>query len=173
MPQALIRHERPDDLREVHEVNRLAFDRPGGAVEADLVDALRRNGRVLISLVAELDGRVVGHALFCPITIESPGSTATAIALGTLAVHPDNQRRGVGSQLVEAGIEACRQLGHRSIFVLGHRTYYPRFGFVPARPFGIIYDDGRDSFQVVELTEGALSGLRGTVRYPPEYEQFS
>ena len=93
-------------------------------------------------------------------------------ALAPMAVHPDFQRRGVGSALVRAGLEAARRLGHKSVVVLGHAEYYPRFGFVPARPRGIEppLQAPDEAFMLIELVPGALAGVRGTVRYPAAYD---
>jgi putative acetyltransferase len=148
-------------------VNELAF---GGPIEADIVDALRANGNAHISLVAEVDGRVAGHVLFSPFYVDSPEGTVTSIALGPVAVLPSVQGQGIGSALIEAGLAECRALGYGCVFVLGHRTYYPRFGFRPARQHGVIYEDGRDSFMVLALTPGALDGFSGTARYGPEFD---
>jgi putative acetyltransferase len=131
---------------------------------------LRANGNALISLVAEVDGSVAGHIMFSPLYVDSPQGTVTSIGLGPVAVLPDLQGRGIGSALIEAGLGACRALGYDCVFVLGHRSYYPRFGFRPARQHGVIYEDGRDSFMVVELIPGALDGLSGIARYGSEFD---
>ena len=123
-----------------------------------------------LSLVAEVDGQLAGHVMFSPLYIDSPSGEVISIQLGPLAVLPELQRQGIGSALVEGGIAACRLLGYDYVFVLGHRTYYPRFGFRPARHRGIIFQDGRDSFMVLELRPGALEGLSGNVRYGPEFD---
>lgn len=176
MPMALtIRHEEDADFGAIRQVNEQAFadDRGPGTDEADLADALRRNGNVVVSLVAELDGVVVGHVLFSPMTIELPrGGLYQTVALGPLAVRPEAQNQGIGSVLVNAGLDEMRELGHGAVFLLGHPTYYPRFGFAPARHRGIIYQDGRDSFQVIELRPGALDGITGAARFSPEFEPF-
>ena len=170
-----IRNETDDDLAAIREVNEQAFARAGhlGTDEADLVDALRRNGNAVVSLVAELDGAVVGHVMFSPMIVDLPtGGQHQTIALAPLAVHPRVQKQGIGGALVNAGLDEIRELGHGAVFLLGHPSYYPRFGFAPARHRGIIYQDGRDSFQVIELRPGALDGVTGTARFSPEFEPF-
>jgi putative acetyltransferase len=162
----VVRPETPSDYDAVRRVNVEAFGQP---LEADIVDVLRANGNAIVSLVAELEGAVVGHALFSPFYIDTPSGTMTSIALGPLAVLPSHQNQGVGSALMLAGIDACRSLGYGHIFLLGHRTYYPRFGFTPARHRGIIYQDGRDSFMVLELVPGALDEVSGMGRFSPEF----
>src|SRR5436190_9240659 len=120
-----IRHEAAADHEAVRHVNRLAF---GGEDEARLVDALRSGGHSRVSLVAEVEGRVVGHVLFSEVPILTDGGTVAALSLAPMAVLPDFQRRGVGSALVREGLEVCRA-GHRIVVVLGHPAFYPRFGF--------------------------------------------
>ena len=114
---------------------------------------------------------MIGHALFTPVTVEGAGAPGLLLALGPMAVAPRHQRRGVGSALVEAGLESCRELGADAVFVLGHPDYYPRFGFEPAAPKGLRYDSPRYDpyFMVRELRRGALAELEGLVRYLPEF----
>ncbi|MCO5170048.1 MAG: N-acetyltransferase [Planctomycetes bacterium] len=142
-------------------MNDAAFGRPE---EGRLVDTLRGAARPFVSLVACDGDDVVGHALFTPVTV---GGAWTALALGPMAVVPARQRDGVGSALVRAGLDACRALGHEVVFVLGHPDYYPRFGFVPARPKGLTckWPVPDDVFLVAELTPGALGGRVGRVEY--------
>lgn len=117
-----IREEQPGDIRAIREVNRLAF---GQDLEGKIVDALRSNGAVLLSLVAVQEGRVVGHIVYSP---SSMGELAGA-ALGPMAVLPQHQRQRIGSRLVEAGNQKLKDSGCPFIVVLGHANYYPRFGF--------------------------------------------
>ena len=166
----IIRPEKPDDIPAIRIVNKRAF---GGATEADLVDALRLNGKATISLVAEDDGRVVGHILFSPVTIETSERELVGVGLAPMSVIPERQNQRTGSLLVEEGLRRCREDGHRFVVVLGHPGYYPRFGFVPASRFGIKseYDVADEVFMVMELREGALSGCAGVVKYQPEFNE--
>ena len=115
----------------------------------------------------------MGHILFSPVTIESKGTSFEAIALAPMAVLPAYQRKGIGSQLVRAGFEECRRLGHEIIVVLGHPDYYPRFGFVPAKQKGIDceFEVPEEAWMILELREGALAGRRGIVRFQPEFHE--
>jgi len=164
-----IRPEQPEDHAAVFVVNERAFET---SAEARLVDALRPVAQPLISLVAVLENQVVGHILFTPVTVEGDAGTPKAMALGPMAVLPEYQNQGIGSQLVRAGLEACRQIGERVVFVLGHAEYYPRFGFQPAAPKGLRYKhpDFDPYFMVAELSPGALQEMTGWVQYHPEFD---
>jgi putative acetyltransferase len=165
----VIRPERPGDRAAVFEVNRRAFP---SAAEAKLVDALRPLADPLVSLVAETGGRVVGHALFTPVTVSASEGERQAMALGPLAVLPEFQRRGLGGRLVRAGIEACRDLRQGAVFLLGEPAYYGRFGFRPAAAWGLHYKGPEFDpyFMVLELVPGSLAGCAGQVRYLPPFE---
>ena len=162
-----IREERPEDAGTIRAVNLAAFET---SVEANLVDALRDQARPIVSLVAEDAGAIVGHILFSPVTLVH-GRNLPMMGLAPMAVVPERQRTGIGSQLVLAGLEHCRREGVAAVVVVGHATYYPRFGFVPGSRFGLAceYDVPDDVFLACELRNGALSGVSGTVRYHPAF----
>jgi len=165
----LIRREAPGDITAIHQVNAFAFN---GEAEANLVDQLRTRGAGLLSLVAEVDGQVVGQIYFSPVSIISgDGLITPAVGLAPLAVLPAFQNRGIGSSLVRAGLDELRRMGHKLVFVLGHAGYYPRFGFNPSLPYGIRWEFEVDEahFMVAELQPGALAGVQGLVRYQPEF----
>lgn len=164
----LVRAETTEDHDAIHRVNELAF---GQRNEADLVDALRVNASPYFSLVAVIDEQVVGHIFFSPVSIESENSAFTAMGLAPMAVLPGYQNQGIGSQLVREGLKECRRLGHDIVVVLGHPEYYPRFGFVRGSLKGLRseYDVRDEVFMVVELSEGALGGRRGLVKYHAEF----
>jgi putative acetyltransferase len=163
-----IRPEQPADIPAIRAVNERAFGQPD---EAALVDAIRARGERRISLVAVDGGRVAGHILFTPVTIQGPHRECEAVGLAPLAVDPDHQRRGIGSRLVAHGLDRCRERGYRIAVVLGHPAYYYRFGFVPARLYGIRFalDVPRDAFMVIELTPGSLDGCTGMASYAKEF----
>jgi len=165
----LIRPEQPADHAAIRHVHTLAFGQPN---EADLVDALRRHQALTISLVAEQDNHIVGHIAFSPVSIASATTIHAAIGLAPLGVLPTHQRQGIGSQLVESGLQACRDINCGVVVVLGHPLYYPRFGFTPAKPYGIVWehDAPEAAFMVKELQEGALAQTRGVVKYRPEFD---
>ena len=162
-----IRSEAEADLESIRQVNRLAF---GQDAEGQLVDALRDGGFVGLSLVAELDGQVVGHILFSDIRIISESDSVDALALAPMAVIPEQQREGIGSALIESGLDQCRQAGHRIVIVLGHPNYYPRFGFLPELAVPLQSQYAGEAFMALELVPGALEGVTGEVRYSPPFE---
>ena len=115
-----IRPEQDADLTTIRAVNQDAF---GGIAEADLVDALREGGFAMVSLVAIIESTVVGHILFSPVTIADREMRVSAVSLAPMAVQPAFQRQGIGSQLVNAGLEACKQHRQQIAVVLGPVSY--------------------------------------------------
>jgi putative acetyltransferase len=160
----LVRAEQDKDWAAVHAVNVSSFETPS---EANLVDALREQAQPVVSLVAEDDsGAIAGHIMFSPVSL--PGHPGLKVmGLAPMAVAPKHQRQGIGSALVRAGLEQCRELGFVAVVVLGHAAYYPRFGFSPSTRFGIgcEYDVPEDVFMAMELQPAALRGITGTVKY--------
>jgi putative acetyltransferase len=161
----IIRPEKPADRDAIRTINLDAFD---SDTEANLVDALRDSGTEFISLVAESKDTLVGHILFSPVTCTGD---AKIMGLAPMAVRKAWQRQGVGTQLVEAGLQACRQAGAVAVIVLGHPQYYPRFGFEPAANHGIEseYEVAAEVFMVKALQPGALDAINGLLRYHPAF----
>ena len=159
-----IREERPDDFAAIREVNRLAF---GQSQEGELIDALRANGGVLLSLVAVSGGKIVGHILYSPIVV----GAFKGAALGPMAVLPNYQRQGIGSRLVAAGNRRVAEAGHPFVIVLGHAGFYPRFGFRPASTLRITceWDVPDDVFMVLILDSGKTAGISGPAQYRTEF----
>jgi putative acetyltransferase len=160
----LIREEQPTDMRSIREVNIRAFEQEQ---EANIVDALRANGAVVLSLVATVDGYVVGHIMFSPISV----GEMTGVALAPMAVLPECQRQGVGSQLIATGMQRLKDAGCPFVIVLGHAGYYPRFGFVPAstRAIQCEWDVADNVFMVFVLDETRMQGVSGTAKYREEF----
>lgn len=168
----IIRSERKEDYSNIAKINDLAF---GQKNEGRLVESLRNNPRFIpeLSLVAERDNEVAGHILFFPIDITHEQSVFDSLALAPMSVHPSYQRKGIGSELVRQGLARCREAGFSSVIVLGHHEYYPRFGFRPAGAWNIRapFDVPDEVFMAVELMDNGLRSVRGTVRYPEEFNE--
>jgi putative acetyltransferase len=164
-----IRPETRCDRDAIFRVNSLAF---GQDTEARLVDALRDGGYVRLSLVAEVDGQIVGHILFGDLPIVTLDGSVPALALAPMAVLPDFQRMGIGSELVRRGLDLCRGQGHRIVIVLGHPGFYPRFGFSRVLARQLHSQFSGESFMALELVEGALASVTGAVHYPPPFAGF-
>ena len=163
-----IRTEKEKDRAAVRAVNESAFET---SAEAELVDRLRTQARPHISLVADHGGTIVGHIMLTPVVL--PGHTELKImGLAPMAVSPENQSKGIGSELVRAGLEECKKLGFAAVVVLGHPKYYPRFGFTPASRVGIgcEYEAPDEAFMALEIQPGYLGRASGTVKYHPAFE---
>jgi putative acetyltransferase len=163
----VVRTETSADLPAICEVNRQAFGRED---EARLIDALRDGGYVRASLVAEEDGRAVGHIPFTELPIVSEGGTVEALALAPMAVVPDRQRHGIGSLLIQEGLRVCRDAGDTIVVVPGHPEFYPRFGFSARMADRLKSLDSGEAFMAVESVPGALEDVEGEVRSPPPCE---
>ncbi len=146
--------------------------------EARLVEALRKNDTAFIpelSIVALINNHIVGHILFTKIYIEETnGNQHESLALAPVSVKPDFQRKGIGTQLIEQGLHAAKAKGFKSVIVLGHETYYPKFGFEPAHKWGIKapFDVSANSLMAVALTSDGLKQVSGTVIYTKEFENL-
>jgi putative acetyltransferase len=162
-----IRPEPPGDGDAVRRVNEFAFE---GSTEADIVDALRGSDAWLpdLSLVAEDGAEIVGHALFSLVRLDTGPEL---LSLGPMAVLPDRQRAGIGSALVRRGLERARGTRYPLAVVLGHPDYYPRFGFRPARRYGIEtpYEAPDEAWLALPLP-AYDEQVRGMVLYPPAWE---
>ncbi len=166
----LIRAERERDLAEIHALHVAAFETPA---EACLVDALRERVQPIVSLVAEEDSSVIGHILFSPVSL-ADRPDVKIMGLAPMAIAPDRQRSGVGSALVRAGLERCKESGFGAVVVLGHAEYYPRFGFSPSTNFDICceYEVPEEAFMALELKPGYLRDESGAVRYHPAFNEL-
>jgi putative acetyltransferase len=167
-----IRPERPADQAAVAQLSRLAF---GQDAEARLVAGLRDGGFLRVSLVAEVDGEVVGHILFSQVPIITSDGAIEALSLAPMAVLPALQRKGIGTELVEEGLRTCREQGHRIVIVLGHPGFYPRFGFLStlAKPLASAYSGEGDAWMALELVPEALKGVVGRVEYPLPFNEVT
>jgi putative acetyltransferase len=163
----IVREEQAKDIEQVRSLLQAAFSTDA---ESKLVDALRANGKAVISLVAVCLDEVFGHILFSPVTT-SPPSEARGIGLAPVAVLPEVQAQGIGSQLILAGLRLCQELGFDYCVVLGSPEYYHRFGFETASEQGLDNEYGAgEEFMVIHFTDRPVAGL---ARYSPEFALFS
>lgn len=167
-----IRPEGPEDAAQVRRVNELAF---GQATEADLVEKLRQACTDSLSLVADDDG-VVGHILFTPVVVERAARPVLGMGLAPMAVLPDRQRQGIGSQLVRQGLDILRERSCPFVVVVGHPEYYPRFGFEAASTHGLAsqWEGMPDAaFMVLVLNAHAMAGVSGVALYREEFNEVA
>lgn len=157
---AIIRSERPDDVAAIHAVNAAAFPTSD---EAKLIDRLRADGDLVLSLVAEQNGTIAGHVGFSRMSVDDNGLWHNAVALAPVAVIPAHQRKGIGKALIERGLQTLKAQDETLVFVLGSHDYYRRFGFdlTEAEPFACAY--AGPHFQLLRLSDGGP--LSGRVQY--------
>lgn len=165
-----IRAEQPADYDSVYQVVKNAFETAehSDGNEQDLVNALRQSSAFIpeLSLVSEIQGKIVGHILFTKLQIGGH----TALALAPLSVLPPYQRQGIGTSLIREGHKIARTLGYSYSVVLGSETYYPRIGYLPAETFGIrpCFEVPSKNFMAYKLRENAPI-ISGTVKYAKEF----
>ena len=167
-----IRPEQIEDIPAVRAVNLAAF---AGPQEADLVDTLRRNCDRLLSLVAVVGETVVGHVLFSPVTVKGEEQTLHGMGLAPMAVHPEHQSQGIGSQLIRHGLAILGGQGCPFIIVLGHPDYYPRFGFERASHYHMRSqwpDVPDEAFMLLLLDRSLADRLSGVCYYRDEFNEI-
>jgi len=167
----LIRQECEADFDSVYEVVRSAFETMDMASgdEQDLVNRLRKSTAFIpeLSLVAELDGKIIGHIMFTKMKI----GVHPALTLAPVAVLPEYQKQGIGGKLIVEGHRIARELGHSVVILVGHADYYPRFGYTPAgiKNIQAPFEVPEDAFMVLELREDGLKGVSGMIEFAPEF----
>lgn len=165
-----IRKEEPRDYDSIYAVVKAAFDSAEHADgnEQDLVVALRKGENYIpeLSLVAEENGKVIGHIMFTKARV---GQTIV-LALAPLAVSPEYQGNGIGMALITEGHKIARDLGYSYSVVLGSEKYYPKTGYVPADIFGIFapFKVSRKKFMAYKINENAPD-VCGTMIYAKEF----
>lgn len=164
-----IRAEHEDDIQAIHDVVEAAF---GGSHECDLIERLRDDGLVEVSLVAVEDGEIVGHILFSSLEITDfeHKRSLRAVALAPVAVAPTHQGLGIGSELIRQGIEKCKEFDLDAIVVVGHAKYYPRFGFSAEIAECLKSPFSGHNFMVFPLIQGIFNEFSGIVTYPDAFE---
>ena len=165
-----VRKEISTDYETVYSVVKRAFESAEHADgnEQDLVNALRKGDAFIpeLSLVAEVDGKIVGHIMFTKATVDGK----TVLALAPLSVLPECQRKGIGKALIQEGHKIAKELGYTYSIVLGSEKYYPKSGYSPAEGFGIKapFDVPNENFMACKLVETDVT-IHGTIKYAPEF----
>lgn len=143
--------------------------------EHDMVARLRRSEAFVpeLSLVAE-DEEIVGHILLPKVKIKKEEYSTESLALAPVSVLPEYQNKGVGTRLMNEALKVAKESGFQSVIVLGHPTYYPKFGFKPASLWGIKapFEVPDDVFMALELKENALASVSGVVEYPRAFFEW-
>ncbi len=174
--RCIIRKEEEKDRQNVFNVVEEAFKKEpySDHREQFLVERLRKSHAFVpeLSLVAEINNKIVGYILLTKIKIINSFSEVTpSLAMAPVAVLPHYQGKGIGGLLIQKAHQKAKELEFGSIILLGHVTYYPRFGYELTNKYGIKlpFDVPDHNCMVIELTEKALHKVKGTVEYPPEF----
>ncbi|MCP5141998.1 MAG: N-acetyltransferase [Gammaproteobacteria bacterium] len=172
MSDIMVRPETADDIRAIDVVNLSAFE---GDREARLIDALRRSPSFVpeLSLVAEFNGRIVGHLLLSKVELRRREQTIELLELGPMSVVPSQSHRGIGTTLIETAISQAKERGFKAIVEVGAPGYYARFNFEPAAKWGLSCNlpVPDDAITAIELEAGVLNG-GGHIIYPPQFNQM-
>jgi len=163
----IIRDESPEDWPRITSLLDRIF---GGTYESGLVARLRKDALVVVALVAEEAGDVIGHIVLSALPVQVDGRPVRAVALAPLAVRADCQRRGVGSRLIKRALGRAKRDGIAAVIVVGHPAYYARFGFSAALAAKLASRFSGPAFMALELAPGTLSGVAGTVDYPAAFD---
>ncbi|MFH7002311.1 GNAT family N-acetyltransferase [Flavobacterium bizetiae] len=170
-----LRQETEQDYKSVFQVIQKAFENEeySDHKEQFLVERLRKSNAFIpeLSIVAEVDNKIVGHILLTKLEIENDINTYESLALAPVSVLPEFQGKGVGSKLILHSHEVAKELGYKSIILLGHEKYYPRFGYELTNKYGIEmpFDVPAENCMVAVLAKNGLSGVRGKVIYPDAF----
>ena len=166
-----IRQENKNDYEEVYKVIKTAFETAehSDGNEQDLVVALRKSDNFIpeLSLVAVMDNKIVGYILFTKIKI----GKQEELALAPLGVLPEYQKQGIGSVLIQEGHKKAKELGYHYSVVLGSDKYYPKFGYIPAKEYGIVapFDVLDENFMAIKLNSDEKK-IEGIVEYAKEFK---
>lgn len=174
LPNITIRPEISNDFKEIRNLIQDAFSNAehSNHEEHNLVEKLRDSDAYIPELALVAIGKhkkILGHIMLTHISIDGK---YPSLALAPISVLPQYQKQGIGSALMKEAHQRAANLGHSSIIVLGHKDYYPRFGYSLLKEYGIQlpFDVPEESCMAIELRPGALKGVRGTVIYPAAFE---
>ena len=171
MSKIIIWQEQPKDHRIVAQIISAAFENVSESdhSESGLVERLRKSDAFIpkLSLVAELNGEIVGHILLTKIKIKNDIETFDSLALAPVSVEPEYQHKGIGGQLILESHKIAKKLGYPSIILVGHEKYYPKFGYKKASAFNIKipFQAPDENCMAIELIKDGLKNVSGTVEY--------
>lgn len=173
-----VRQEQTVDYKVVDNLIKRAFSNVGESDHSEhrLVGRLRKSDVFIpeLSLVAEIDDeKIVGHILLTKVEIISETKSVISLGVAPLSVLPEFQNRGIGGLLLREAHRRASQLGYGSAVLLGHKDYYPRFGYRKASDFGIKFpfDVPEECCMAIELFPGALDGVQGRVHYSDSFRE--
>lgn len=164
----IIRPETPGDIKAIRALTIAAFDPTpySSGTEAPIIEALRKDGDLTLSLVGLQDGEIAAHITFSPVTIG--GEQGGWFGLGPVSVAPALQRRGYGSQIIHEGLSRIQSLGAKGCALIGNPDYYARFGFM---------SDGHLTYgaappEIVQWLSFEGRKPKGELKYSPGFETF-
>lgn len=172
-----IRQEKSTDFNDVHVLIEKAFrnDDVSDHKEQFLVENLRKSENFIpeLSLIAEYEDKIVGHILLTRIKIKNQFQEYDSLALAPVSVLPKYHKQGIGGLLIKTAHKIARELQFKSVVLLGHATYYPKFGYKKASDFEIKlpFEVPLEYCMAIELVKNGLSNVSGTVKYPKEFYQ--
>ena len=166
-----IRQSIESERSEILNIHGQAFGKDKGLVIAKLVNDLfdDETAMPILSLVGVENDKLVGHILYTKVIVAEAESSISAQILAPLAVLPDEQKKGIGEKLINEGLRMLKENGTELVFVLGHPTYYPRCGFIPAGKQGYeapyhIPEEHAEAWMVQELNGDVLKNNSGIVQ---------
>lgn len=170
-----IRKEESKDYKKVFDLIKNAFENEEYTDQKEqfLVERLRNSESFVpeLSLVAEIDGDIVGYILLTKIKIVNNDLQETSLALAPIAVLKKYQGKGIGGKLIQEAHQKAKELEFSSVILLGHEKYYPKFGYKMTKEYGIKlpFEVPDENCMLIELTEGSLKDVTGIVEYPKEF----
>ena len=171
----LIRQENNSDYQKVFDITKQAFSslEIGNHDEQYLVERLRKSSTFIprLSLVAVCEDEIVGHILLTKLKIKNESTEFESLSLAPISVLPEFQNKGIGGKLIKEAHAIAKELGYKSIILIGHEDYYPRFGYELTSKYGIKlpFEAPEKNCMVIELQKNGLNGVSGTVEYPKEF----
>lgn len=172
-----LRQETKNDYKAVFNLIKEAFKNEALSEHKEqfLVERLRKSDAFIpeLSIVAEIDKKIVGYILTTKLKIKNESNEFESLALAPVSVLPEFQGKGIGGKLIIESHKKAKELGHKSIVLLGHENYYPKFGYQQADTFGreFPFNVPKQNCMAVELIENGLKNVNGMVEYPKEFNE--